>query len=60
MGPTLLFLATPATSFNQSYVRDTGMNDGMLFSFVFGDFLKRLLTLLTYLTYMLRYADSLS
>jgi len=36
MGPTLLFLATPATSFNQSYVlfRDTGIHD-FFFSFVF-------------------------
>ena len=39
MGPTLLFLATPATSFNQSYVlfRDTGIHDFFL-SFSIGDF----------------------
>lgn len=38
MGPTLLFFATPATSFNQSYVlfRDTGIHD-----FFLGDFLQR-------------------
>lgn len=62
MGPTLPFLATPAISFNQSYVlfRDTGIHDFFLSYVDAGDFLNRLIRLLTTLTYTLCYAYSLS
>lgn len=59
MGPTLIFLATPATSFNQSYVlfRDTGIHDFFL-SFSIGDFLQRPAYYAAYLSNV--YAYSLS
>ncbi len=58
MGPTLLFLAKPATSFNQSYVlfRDTGIHYFFLSSI--WDFLKRPAYYAAYLSNV--YAYSLS
>lgn len=45
-GPILLFLATPATSINQSYVKTLAFMTSFLGTFFKG----RLITLLTYLT----------